>query len=216
MTGSISVSLKGVGALPLLITIASVTAVIAVLLLLPLSIHIKYENDFFAEIKIGGIKIYAVKPQKDIKKSTFPDTESDKKAEKQADGFFKKLKKKYGFAAAVKEIFRFAYDLLMRTKGTLKHIVFKKIKLKINVASADAAKTAIDYGTVCSAVYPVLAFIDTNARVKICSTDIKADFNTEKAEISFSGIISIRLVFLIAVLYSAFSEYNKFKSRNEL
>lgn len=198
-----------------LIIVLSVLAFIVLLLLIPISVHIKYDGDFFVKLKIAGIKAFEAEPKDDIKEPS-PDTESDKKVKKQTQKAFDKLKEKHGFAGAVKEIFEFVKAVISRLKGELKHIAIRKLCLDIKVASGDAATTATSYGAVCAAVYPVLTFIDGIANVKMKSINILSDFNSDNSDFGFSVIIKARILFLIIMAFGVFSEYNKFKTRNEL
>lgn len=190
-------------------------ALIALWLFIPISVHIKYDGDFFIKLKIAGIKAFGVEPKEDIKEPS-PDTESDKKAKKQTENAFNKLKKKYGFAGAVREVFAFVRALLERLKRQFKHIAIRRLCLDIKVASGDAATTAVEYGAVCAAVYPALTFIDSIANVKMKSINVAADFNSDKSDFGFSVIIRARILFLIVMAFGVFAEYNKFKTRNEL
>lgn len=198
-----------------LIIILSVLAFVVLLLFIPISLHIKYYGDFFVKLKIAGIKAYEVEPKEDTQKPK-SDTESDKKAKKQTEKAFDKLKKKYGFAGAVKEIFVFIKSVLERLKGSFKHIAIRRLCLDIKVSSGDAAATAIEYGAVCAAVYPVLSFIDSTANVKMKNINISADFNSGDSDFGLSVIVRVRIIYLIVMAFGAFSEYNKFKTRNEL
>lgn len=198
-----------------LIIVLSVTAFIVLLLFIPISVHIKYDGDFFVKLKIAGIKALGLEPKEDINNPS-PDTESDKKAKKQTEKAFEKLKKKHGFAGAVKEIFVFLKAVLERLKRSFKHIAIRRLCLDIKVASGDAAATAIEYGAVCAAVYPVLTLLDSIANVKMKSINVTADFNSDKSDFGFSVIIRARILFLIIMAFGVFSEYNKFKTRNEL
>ena len=198
-----------------LIIVLSVTAFIVLLLFIPISVHIKYDGDFFVKLKIAGIKALGLEPKEDINNPS-PDTESDKKAKKQTEKAFEKLKKKHGFAGAVKEIFVFLKAVLERLKRSFKHIAIRRICLDIKVASGDAAATAIEYGAVCAAVYPVLTLLDSIANVKMKSINVMADFKSDKSDFGFSVIIRARILFLIIMAFGVFSEYNKFKTRNEL
>lgn len=198
-----------------LIIVLSVLAFIVLLLLIPISVHIKYDGDFFVKLKIAGIKAFEAEPKEDIKEPS-SDTESDKKVKKQTQKSFDKLKEKHGFAGAVKEIFEFVKAVISRLKGELKHIAIRKLCLDIKVASGDAATTATSYGAVCAAVYPVLTFIYGIANVKMKSINILSDFNSDNSDFGFSVIIKARILFLIIMAFGVFSEYNKFKTRNEL
>lgn len=198
------------------IIIAAVLVLLVSLLFLPVSVHLKFEDGFFAKIKVAGIKVYDIKPGKDIKTPEPKDTESDSKAEQQTENAFKRLKKKLGFAGAVKELFAFIKAVLKRLKGVLRHLYFKKLRVDIKVASGDAADTAIQYGAVCAAVYPVLSFIDTSSNVQMKQIDVSADFKSESSEMAFSVIVKMRIIFLIRGAFALLSEYNNFKLRNDL
>lgn len=199
----------------LLIIILAVLAFIVLLLFIPISVHIKYDGDFSVKLKVAGIKAYGVEPKEDIKEPK-PDNESDKKAKKQTEKVFDKLKKKHGFTGAVKEIFTLIKAVLERLKDNLKHIGVRKLCLDIRVSTGDAATTAIEYGAICAAVYPVLTLLDGLANVKMKSINVSSDFNSDDSFFGFSVVVRVRIVYLIIMAFGVFSEYNKFKTRNEL
>ncbi len=198
-----------------LIIILAVLAFIVLLLFIPISVHIKYDGDFFVKLKVLGIKAYEVEPKEDIKEPK-PDTESDKKVKKKTGKAFDKLKKKHGFSGAVREIFVLVKSVLERLKGSFKHIAIRRLCLDIKVASGDAATVAIEYGAVCAAVYPVLTLIEGIANVKMKSINVSSDFNSVDSYFGFSVVVRVRIIYLIVMAFGVFSEYNKFKTRNEL
>ncbi len=196
-----------------LIIVLSILAFSTLLLLLPISLDIKFEGDFFLRIKFAGIKVFEIEPKSDIKQKV---AESDKQTEQKAENLFGKLKKKHGFIGAVKEIFIFANGLLSKFKNNLKHILVRRLCLDINIASSDAAQTAIEYGAVCSVVYPTLSLICSLANVKLKQININADFDKKEPDFSFSAIIRVKVIFLLKLAFIAFSEYKNFRMRNEL
>ena len=48
------------------------------------------------------------------------------------------------------------------------------------------------------------------------SINVTADFNSDNSDFGFSLVVRIRVVYLIVMAFGVFSEYNKFKTRNEL
>lgn len=198
------------------IIILSILLFLVLLLLLPVSLYIGFDGDFIAKIKILGIKIYELKPQDSKKKSEKSDKKNRDETVDHQDNFFEKLKKKHGFSGALKEILAFIKALLSRLKKQMRHIAVRRLCLDIRVASPDAAQTAIEYGAVCSAVYPILSLIDSTANVKMKQINVYADFNSDKPVFGFSVIIRAKIIFLIIMAFTAFSEYNNFKTRNEL
>lgn len=195
------------------IIILSILLFLVLLLLLPVSLYIGFDGDFSAKIKFAGIKVYELKPP-DSEKN--PEKKSRDKTANHQENFFEKLKKKQGFSGAVKEISAFIKALLSRLKKQMRHIAVRKLCLDIRVASPDAAQTAIEYGAVCSAVYPILRLIDSTANVKMKQINVSAVFNSAKPVFGFSVIIRAKIIFLIIMAFTAFSEYNNFKTRNEL
>ena len=101
----------------------------------------------------------------------------------------------------------------MHIKKFLRHIFIKKVNLNINVVGQDAAQTAIEYGAVCSAVYPVLSFVQGLGNVSYEKIDVKADFEGKESFISFSAKIKAKIIFILIVAYGIFSEYKKFNAR---
>ena len=138
------------------------------------------------------------------------------KAEKQAENPFKKLNREKGFRVALGEITAFVKALILRIKNQLRHIRITRLCLGINVAADDAALTAIYYGAVCSAVYPLLSLLDSLSSIAFKQIDIRADFESTKPGLAFSARIKLQLFFLLAAAFAALSEFNKFKKRNEL
>lgn len=195
--------------------IFAVVLLIVLLLFLPISLDIKYTDFFFMTVRFAGIRIYKIEPGKDIKKPE-ADAESDKKAEKQAENPFKKLNREKGFKVALSEITSFIKALILRIKKQLRHIKITRLCLGIKVAADDAALTAIYYGAVCSAVYPILSLLDSLSNIALKQIDIRADFESAKPDFAFSARVKLRLFFLLAAAVAALSEFNKFKTRNEL
>ena len=195
--------------------ISAVVLLIVLLLFLPISLDIKYTDGFFMTARFAGIRIYKIEPGKDIKKPE-ADAESDKKAEKQAENPFKKLNREKGFKVALSEITSFIKALILRIKKQLRHIKITRLCLRLKVATDDAALTAIYYGAVCSVVYPILSLLDSLSNIAFKQIDIRADFESTKPDFAFSARVKLRLFFLLAAAVAALSEFNKFKTRNEL
>lgn len=195
--------------------ISAVVLLIVLLLFLPISLDIKYTDSFFMTVRFAGIRIFKIEPGQDIKNPK-SDAESDKKAEKQAENPFKKLNREKGFKVALSEITSFVKALILRIKKQLRHIKITRVCLGIKVATDDAALTAIYYGAVCSAVYPILSLLDSLSNIAFKQIDIRADFESAKPDFAFLARVKLRLFFLLAAAIAALSEFNKFKTRNEL
>lgn len=203
-----------------LIIFASVLALLLLLclalLFLPVSVSIKFKEDFFVKIKFFGIKVYEI-PQKKVKKEKTENSEKDVKAEKtentiltKAKSFFAFFKKKYGFFGAVKRILSFLQDELVHIKPFLKHIKVKKVVLNLIVSGEDAADTAIKYGQICTAVYPVLSFFDSVCKINFKEINVKSDFADGKNEFDFSLLVKLKIYYLLKTVFKVYKEYKNF------
>lgn len=213
--------MKGVCELIALYIFAAVLLLIAAILLLPVSAYLEYNNDFFFDFKFSGINVFSSKKEKKqtAKKSTkktVKKTPPQEKKENQFKTSFEILKKKKGFSGAVKEIFALLNDCLKHLGFLLKTFKFRKVEFNLNVATENAAKTAIEYGALCSAIYPTLSFFQSIGNVKYKKINVKSDFESQKANFDFSLAINSQILFLIIAAFKVYKEYKKFSIRNGL
>lgn len=198
--------------------LGGILLIILLVLFLPVSVHIKFVEDFFVKIKFAGIKVFRIEPSKDeTEKTDTGDTVSDKKAEntavKESKRIFLKLKEKYGFSGAVKTVLGFIGDVLAHIKSLLRHIKIKRVEFSLTVAAEDAAQTAIEYGSVCGVAYPVFAMLESCAEIGFKNINIRSDFNSGKPEFAFSAVVKMQIFFLLLTAYRVYSEYKKFISK---
>ncbi len=176
--------------IPLLI-ILGIVLVILILLLIPVSFSLSFNESFDYTLKYGLIKIPL-----DSKKA-----KTDKRQEKK-ESYFKKLFREKGFEAAFSELCFYAKIFLEKILYLLKKIKFKIFNLKISVGGADAAKTAISYGVISSAVYYVLGFLDSNICLKIKETDISANYNSPTTKAEFNLKASLKPIYAILAAFT--------------
>lgn len=201
--------------------------IIVGILFLPVHVDMSFKEDFDATVKFLGIRLYKTKPQpeeKEDKKPIEPQEEKKENTKKeneitsQLKGTFSRLKREKGFVGAVQEIMALALRVLSHIKKLLRHINICKVRLNITVASSDAARTAIDYGLVCQAVYPVTAMLGSVADVSFKEINVKSDFESEKCDFSFSATVKLQIFYLLIAVFKIFSEYKNFvteKNENE-
>ncbi len=196
-----------------------ILALLLLILFLPVEIFISFKEAFKVKIKFFGIKVFEIEPESQEKNDKALDKVSEKNAQKDTENkakkIFSRLKERLGFTGAVKEIFKLLLDCLTHIKSLLRHIKINKIRLNIAVASDDAAKTAIEYGTVCSAVYPVLALLDTVPNIGLKEINIRSDFEGSECDFSFSLQIGIQIFFALISAFKIYKEYRNFVIRNE-
>lgn len=204
----------------ILLSIVGAVILIALgLLFLPVTVNLKFKEDFFLKVRFCGIKVYELKqtePEKGHTTKKDTNTESQEKKENTAVTLFKKLKKKYGFSRAVKKVFLFFKAYLEDIKKFLHHIRIKNIRLNIVYGTDDAADTAIKYGEICTAVYPVLSLIDTASNIEFSRINIQSDFEKESKEFDFSLKIRLQVFFLLISAFRLYSLYKNFLNEEEL
>lgn len=197
--------------------IGGIILLILLILLLPITAQIKFNDDFSVKIKFLGITLYKLRPDAEKEKTESKEkTEKSKQTKPEEKGLFTKLKDKHGFKGAIKEIFILLLNILKATKKHLLKIKFRKVKMDLIVVGSDAAMTAIDYGAVCSLAYPLLSFIDQNLNVNFKQINIEAGFKHTDSQFSFSADVKANAVLLLIIAFKAFKEYQNFSVRNEL
>ena len=202
-----------------LIVLGIILLIITALLFLPVNINICFKEDFIVKIKFFGIKIFdsdsEKKEKKRAKKQKAEEKAPQKEAKNKAKKVFSKLKEKHGFSLAVKEILAFLGKCFSHIKVFLRHIKIERIYLDIIVATDNAAKTAIEYGVVCSAVYPALALIDTLPNIGFKEINVKSDFNSGDGKLDFSFDIRLQIFFALISAFKVYREYKNFIIRIE-
>ncbi len=194
--------------------LGGLVALVAIVLLLPISVSLNYNEKLCYKIKIAFIKIPIGKEKEDV-----PEKETEKKTdntEKTNKNFFTKLKEKKGFSGALREIIDLIKDSITPLKQFLRFLKFRDVKLSVAVVGEDAAKTAVDYGLVCSAVYPILSFVEGFSRIKYKNVDISADFEGKKSNIDFSLKIKTNIIFILIFAVKIYNQYKNFCIRNDL
>lgn len=186
-----------------------VIAVILILLMCPLKVFLDYDGDLKLNLGYLFLKFQLVppKPKKEKKKKTEEKKEKkpeqEKKQEEKRPGTFQRLMNKHGIDGLIdilKEVVSIVVDFL---RDFAKHLYVTRCNIRICVVGDDAADTAIKYGYVCSAVYPLLSVLEQNSVLKKHSTDISAGFLAEKTAAEMELTFKIRLLFLLGAVFRA-------------
>lgn len=190
---------------------------VALILFMPVSAEIIFDELVFIRVKLYGITVFKFSNEKTKKKKTAPKKaekkEKKKKEKKSKPNFFDDLKRKYGFSGAVFETARFIKNVLIKSKTVFSHFFFKKIILDMSVAADDAAGTALQYGKICSVVFPLISLIKCGADPDLKQINISPDFSGAEPYVFFSGVFGVRIIFLIIFAVKAVFEFLKFKKQ---
>lgn len=199
-----------------LFIILGIIVFILLLLFLPISVFLSVKDDFKVIVRFSGIKVFDTsKPKKEKKEKTKPqDTENEtqkgQKKENKLVNTFKNKKEESGIVGAVRYFGEIAKIILGKLVWFLKKLKFDHIRLNLSVSSEDAADTAIMYGTICTALYPILSLITSNASVKYKEINISADFNKTAIILDLSFCVKLRLIYALVALIKGYFEYRKF------
>lgn len=198
-----------------LFIILSVIFLIFVLLILPITFKLDYQNELICVIKYAGIVLFNSEKRVKLKKAkkkkikkSGQDADTENKTEDK-ESFFKKIYNEKGFLGAVRYFFEIAGITLKKVLWVIKKFKFRNFELDIVVATDDAANTAIEYGATCCAVYPVLSFLKTNANFKADKINISADFDRANPAFAIRLNITTRLIYFLIAAISALTEYLK-------
>lgn len=77
------------------------------------------------------------------------------------------------------------------TKGFLKSIYIRRLRLRIWVTEGDAAQTAIKYGKFCQMIYPPLGYICSSCHVKDYDVNIWAEYCGDKTNGEFETRVAL-------------------------
>lgn len=193
-----------------LIIIAVFLCLIGVLLFGPIVVMLEYKDGFDFKVKYLFFKVFEPEEKPDTESKEVKD---DAPKPPKKENLFDTLKEKFGFTGAVQKLMELFGAVLTHIKKLLRHIKINKVVLNITAASTDAATTAVEYGAICGAAYPVLGILSGVSDIAYKAINISADFNNSKTRFDFSLNIKCNLFFLGIAAVSAFMEYKKFTER---
>lgn len=192
-----------------LMIIFAVVVIILILLLAPIHLNAVFDNELTLKLRYLFL-IFTIVPAKEKKakkknKST-KENKSEKKPEKEKkNSKIKDIISKKGISGLidiVKEIASIATGTLA---DLFKHIVISKLYIDISVSDDDAAQTAINYGYICSGLYPSLGII--LAQISHCKKqviNVYPDFDGNETKIDCEIRLHIKALFAISAFLKAF------------
>jgi len=200
------------------IVCAVLLLLLVLLLFMPIVIEVRVGDDSSAKIYLFGIKLLDTKNPKKIKKEkTIKEKSKNTKPSKKENKileFFKTKKEEKGFW----QTFVIATDLikivLKSLKGILKKVGFENLNIGIVVATDNAVDTAIKYGAVCTAVYPLTSFVSNESNVRLKNISITADFNKTDFEIDCYFKVKIRIIVGVIGALKGYKEIKKYLKNN--
>lgn len=190
------------------IIIGCILLFIVLILLISPTLYVRIADEVSLKVGALGIKI-SVFPQKEKKnkdKKPKPKKEKKKKSTKKQEQT-KKLDKKPNektFGDTVDLIFTVAKSVLGSTAKMLKHLRFTDLDLMVAVGGDSADETAIAYGRMCAAVFPVIGAIDSMAKLKVKRVAVCPNFLLEDTKYDISFQVKLRIVWFLKAALGIF------------
>lgn len=197
--------------------ILGILALIVFALCIKIGLRIEYSNEntsvrlkwLFLNLPIYPITKKEKKPKKEKKDNEEDENkeepqeesqdESQKNKEKNGDSFIKVLFN----AEGIDGILAILKKVLSYTKsffgGMLRAFIIDEFYLDVCCTRSDAASTAIYYGEVCSAVFPLLGSLISKYRVKKYDINIYPDFIARFSDASFVAALHFRPIRFIGL-----------------
>lgn len=176
---------------------------ILLLLLIPIGIRARFDEELRAVLKIGFIPItlYPQKPKKPKKKKKKSTQRKEPKKEKPKEKKPSVIKEK-GIVWLINTIREAAELAVGALRDFFKHLVIKRLNISISYCGEDAEDTAVKYGYFCLSVYPAVSMLVSVAKCKHYGVDISPDFD-EKHESRYAVDIfaKIRLFWIFALVF---------------
>lgn len=213
------------------IIILSILLFLFILSLFNININLLYRDKPELTVKVLFFK-FVFKPKDDKKRKKLkkqPKVKKKKKkkrSEKQPQNtgkqkgkkknYIAELMKKQGLSGLI-DIFKDLLSLVSGVlKGFFKYYIIHSLNVDIIIGGDDASDTAIQYGTACAVIYPVLGQMYTRLNVEDYSADIRCDFEEDsKTQVTAQLYSSIRIIFVLIiafkVLFKAIKTYLKIK-----
>ena len=191
--------LKILGIFGIVIACAVGLVILAVAALLPAKIKVRIgyiEEEFILSFKLLFF-VFTVSPEnKKKKRKKAKKKEKEKKerpAKKEKDNFFRSHTSDFG-------VFDYIELIGIVIEKFVAKIYFDKLEAEIRVAGDDAAQTALNFGRLNAAIYPIAGLINGHKRVKKLHIGITPDFTTTKSVYNAEAIAYIRIFDVLAAV----------------
>lgn len=185
-----------------IIVILSIILFLAILMLLPLTLYISFEDKLCLKLRYLFIKIQLF-PEKPKEKKKKQPAKKPQKAQKpkdaeQEENKLREILSKTGLSGLIEIISETAKIIGAGAMGVIRHAVIKRLKLNVDCGGEDAADAAISCGYVSAAVYPSLGIILSAVKnYKKTQININPDYDSEEKKVSLDCAVRVKPWWLI-------------------
>ena len=175
-----------------MITVLIIAAVLVLILLLPVTLRVSYDEDLLVKVKIGFVRVYVNHTEDAAQKAAKSAEDAGEKMDK---SWTKQLKQ-------AKEFFSVLQDLLhILLEHVKKYVTIKKVRISYTFGFSDAAATGIFSGAVYAVVHGFLAYLDSAFKVQEHQVEIQPDFNQPRQEFAAELVVRILMVHLVTLVF---------------
>ena len=203
-----------------LFVVLGLLAFILLLLFLPLTVDFSYANEVYYRFKFAGFILFDSEKKVSINKIRRKKKNKKAKGEKSQvtieneESFFKKTYHQRGIIGTIKYFTNVLVIILKKFLWVIKHFKFKKFNLDITIASENAANTAIEYGSICACVYPVLSLLESATNFKVKKINIGADFDKTVSSFEICFSVKTQLFYWLIAAILALFEFLKLQRKD--
>lgn len=203
-----------------LIIVGSIVASALFLLFSHISLCVKIDEGFTAYLRYLVVKVRLPLEKKKTKRGKRVSSQSSTmlNESKKDKNIIAKMIKEKGLRQTVSELWETFKPIVVKAISTFKKIKVKRLDLKVTVATDDAAKTALEYGGICTAVFPALGFLKTQLKFpdRAANVHIGVDYNSDEPTLYLFAKLKIRLITALCAAMSALWTVFKSKFKKEL
>ncbi len=175
---------------------------LGLLLIVPLRIFLRYDEDLHFRVKYGPFLLYD--SQTPEKEQQPPEKSSPAKKKSKGSGVGKLLDllglseissianvnssvRRVGIVGTLQAVFVGLKRLFARVSRLVCKGKFKKFRLSILVGDEDCGDAAVQYGRVCAVAFPLLSFLKGVMRFSEQLADIRCDYDIPETVVHFEG-----------------------------
>ena len=185
-----------------------ILAVVVLLLMIRIKFRVGYNCDGFkATLRILFYKM-KIPPEKKEKKESPPAEQKEKKESPPAE----QKEKKGAPMSELKDIIGIGFKMLGKA---LKKIRIDKISADVTIASEDAFKTAMLFGSAAAGVGIIIPPIENNFNIRKKDIRVNADFEEKEILVSFDAKVSIAIWQILQLGIIFVWRYIKLKKKKE-
>ena len=175
----------------------------------------QYAETLTLSVKVLFVKIQLLpakekkekKPKKEKPKKKKPEQkkpEEDKKEKKKKQSYLGKLKEKKGLTGLLSLFTSVAKIAVGMLKSIFSHIVIKKLDVGIALSGEDSATVAVNYGRVCSVLYPAVNVITAATVCENYNVVVEPVFDPDKPTEVYADVHAyLRIIFVLAAAIKA-------------